>query len=378
MKKNTFTKIPAFLVATLILINGVINIALATMPLSFDKAHAILVASQLTHYMGYQQVNSIIMIIVGLILVSLAIGLYRRERKAWAWTLAILLFFVIENVYPHLNMMPCSLGIASLIVLTSLQKQFNVRHRTAQTRIIIAWLSVLFAMGYGTIGTYLMRTQFHGVHSVLDAVYYTLVTYSTVGYGDIIPITNDAKLFILTMIIIGLGSFATVITVLLGPLLERRLKKVFSMIEHLNHLRNHAILCGVNQLSIQIAKDLKATGVGILFVDTDANCLADMGRLNFDVLQGDPSDVHVLQQAGLKYAHFFVCATETDAQNILLSLVAHNQRPPKKERPARIITILDKPENAELARKSGSDELVIPALLGSQSILRSLKQEGHL
>ncbi len=55
---------------------------------------------------------------------------------------------------------------------------------------VVAWLSIFMALAYGVIGSYLLRGEFHGIQTWTDAIYYTFETYSTVGYGDILPGTT--------------------------------------------------------------------------------------------------------------------------------------------------------------------------------------------
>ena len=372
--KATLNKILPKLVATLIFMNGFVNIVFAILPISFYDAIDLSETSHVFSYLAYQQASSILTVIVGIILISLAIGLYRKQRNSWVWSIIILIAFNIEHIYPTIKTIPLSLGIFSILILIIARRQFYIRGQAMQTQVIIAWLSVGFALFYGSIGCYLMRTQFNGLSTFVDAIYYTLVTYSTVGYGDIVPLTINAKLFTMTMILIGLGSFATVITVVVGPLLATRLKRVFNMVEHFNHLKHHAILCGVNQMTIQIAKDLQSENIESLFIDQNQERLTQMENLGFQIMSGDVLDKGVLKRSRLSEANCIVCAFNEDAQNILLTMMARdivNQESIKHR--AKIITVLEKPDNAKNAKKSGADELIIPVLLSSECLLKALQ-----
>jgi voltage-gated potassium channel len=374
MKKSTFRKIPRLFVVTLMMLNGLVNIVFSFSPESFYGKSDLSDASHLVQYVTYQQASSIITIAIGAALIYLSIGLLKKQRRAWLYSIGLLLVINFQNIYPSIKAIPLSLGLLSIIILLSSYKHFNVKQRTPRTNSIIAWLSVIFAMAYGSIGCYLLRAQFKGIHNFIDSIYFTLVTYSTVGYGDITPASNDAKLFVITMIFVGLGSFATVITVLLGPLLERRLKKVFTMVEYLSHMRNHAIICGVNQTTQQMAKELEAKGIEVLFVDSQQDKLSEVERREFDTLHADIADKNILKQAGLLDSKMLVCAEKDDAKNILITMLAkellnHSRRKNK----IQLITLLEKPSNADSAKKAGADELIIPALLGSNQLLTMLK-----
>ncbi|MCH9644031.1 MAG: NAD-binding protein [Gammaproteobacteria bacterium] len=370
--KNFLKNAPPIIVATLILLNGLVNIISAILPSSLYRKSILFESSRLLQYVAYQRTSMVITIIIGAILLALGIGLYRKHRAAWRWSIIMLVIMSIKNAYPTLEVIQFGFCIFSLLILLTFHKEFSVRQATTKTHIIIAWLTVIFAVAYGTVGCYLMRDQFRGIHSFLDAVYYTLVTYSTVGYGDIIPTTANARLFVITMIFIGLGSFATVITVLLGPVLANKLKKVYTMVEHLNNLEHHAICCGVNNMTRQIAQTFKSKNIDTLFISKQADLLTEMEQLGFSTLLGDATDETVLIKAGIYDANYFVCADGDDAQNILLTMVANTTltKKPAKQK-VKIITVIENSDHAESAKKSGASQLIIPAILASENILNN-------
>jgi voltage-gated potassium channel len=90
------------------------------------------------------------------------------------------------------------------------------RHHIAAFWIIIA---VLF---YGTVASFRIGYQYDPpIESPIQALYYTIITISTVGYGDYIPKTDVARLFTISLIIIGVGCFLTAITILFQPLIKK-------------------------------------------------------------------------------------------------------------------------------------------------------------
>ena len=129
---------------------------------------------------------------------------------------------------------------------------------------IVALFSVLFALGYGIIGSYALRAQFNNLETWIDAVYFTFVTYSTLGFGDIHPLTAEAKIFVISMIPIGVGSFITAIATLLGPALEKRLKGVLGIMKKFQHITNHVIICGYSNVSESVIDELQERDVPFL------------------------------------------------------------------------------------------------------------------
>ncbi|ORU22119.1 potassium channel protein, partial [Francisella tularensis subsp. holarctica] len=82
-------------------------------------------------------------------------------------------------------------------------------------------VTFLLAISYSVLGLYYLRDEFDGIKNISDAVYFTIVTFSTVSYGDIHPITEEAKLFTISIMIVGIGLFATIITVLAGSIINK-------------------------------------------------------------------------------------------------------------------------------------------------------------
>jgi voltage-gated potassium channel len=77
-------------------------------------------------------------------------------------------------------------------------------------------------MVYGTVGACALRDDFEGVVTLLDAFYFAVVTMSTVGYGDMTPTSQVARLFGLSFLVVGTASFAVALGALLGPAIQAR------------------------------------------------------------------------------------------------------------------------------------------------------------
>ena len=94
----------------------------------------------------------------------------------------------------------------------------GLRLTYAQLIVIISFVLILMC---GVIGSYILKDQFSGINDWTDAIYFTIVTYSTVGYGDIVPHSESAKLFVMSMIFVGLGTFAAMLTFIVGAFVNR-------------------------------------------------------------------------------------------------------------------------------------------------------------
>jgi voltage-gated potassium channel len=89
--------------------------------------------------------------------------------------------------------------------------------------------ALLLLIAYGTMGGLLLGPGFSPpIASLQQALYFTVETMSTVGYGDILPKSDDARLFVISLIVLGLSVFATSLTAVAGPLVQSRLSRIIT------------------------------------------------------------------------------------------------------------------------------------------------------
>jgi len=161
-------------------------------------------------------------VLTGFIFIILGYGLFLRYRTFWFAVILVLLVSAIFNVLREnfVGVIVSSFLLAYLYVKAgyfSRELPFRLqRHHIAAIWIIIA---VLF---YGTVASLRIGNQYNpAIESPIQALYYTIITISTVGYGDYIPTTDVARLFTISLIIIGVGCFLTAITILFQPFMKK-------------------------------------------------------------------------------------------------------------------------------------------------------------
>ncbi|WP_345779412.1 ion channel [Natrinema sp. SYSU A 869] len=117
-----------------------------------------------------------------------------------------------------------ALSIGGLAVLVTTSGRFT-RSSSLDATQIGALLSIVGVACYGTAGAYALRTEFDGVVTVVDAVYFTAVTASTVGYGDVHATTETARLFAISLVVLGPATLAATVGSLFEPALETHLAR---------------------------------------------------------------------------------------------------------------------------------------------------------
>jgi voltage-gated potassium channel len=232
----------------------------------------------------------------------------------------------------------------------------------------LAALSALVGtLVYGTAGAYALRDEFAGVYTLTDAVYYTIVTASTVGYGDATPTSQSARLFGMSVVVLGTASFALALGSLLGPAIEARLSRALGIMtdRQLELLEDHVVVLGYGDLTEPIVEELTDL-TDFVVVTPDASVAAELTARDVNVLTADPSDEEPLRRAQIGDARAVVVSTSDDAADALAILTARALSPE-----ARIVAAATDRENVEKLRRAGADAVVSPAVIGGHMLVES-------
>jgi voltage-gated potassium channel len=314
--------------------------------------------------------------LTGFLMLTSAAGLRRGYRVAFGTTLVLLPVTALQGLvaasiqsYPLIG-----LSMLSMISLLWNRRVFE-RPLDLTTTQIAALAAIAGAQLYGTVGTYVLRDEFTNVYTLTDAFYYTLVTASTVGYGDVTPAGSErAKLFAMSVLLVGTASFAVALGTLLTPAIEARLATALGNMSdsQLDLLDDHLIVVGVGDLTAPILEEMTDSGVPFVVIardDARAQRLRDRGH---EVLIADPTEDEPLQRVGIDRAQALVVATEDDAQDALSVLAARELNPE-----IRIVVAVTERENEKKLRRAGADEVLSPAAIGGHLlVLSALGEKG--
>ena len=166
-------------------------------------------------------------VILGLMLIMAGIGLLLRLVSAW--TLAIFLLITTVGVNVAQELWGLSLALQAILLGALFWTKRYFTRRTILASFLFSLGGMLAILAYGTIGSYLLRDDFHPkIGDWSTAFYYTIITLSTVGYGDIVPVSAAARWFAMSLLVIGLGVFASAIASAVGPKISGELQRMFN------------------------------------------------------------------------------------------------------------------------------------------------------
>ena len=226
-------------------------------------------------------------------------------------------------------------------------------------------LTVLMMM-FGTLG-YIIIDDF----PLMDAIYQTGITFTTVGYGEIKPISQAGRIFTITLIIMGFGVFSFAVGILVEVLNRGDLINVLkerNMLYNVARLKNHYVICNHNEFTIQLAKQFRENHIPFVVVDSNPNIEEEAKIYNYPYfINEDPHTETAILKSHLSSAKGVITLSDNMADNIaVIASVRLYEKEIKRRRPYFILTNAKTHSDIEKLKKLGADSVVSPTKLMAQ------------
>ena len=162
-----------------------------------------------------------------------------------------------------------------------------------------------------------------------ESFYMTIITISTVGFGEVNELTTYGKFFTAFLIISSFGTFGFAITSISRYLVGgeyRQYLKEYKTMQETKKMSNHVIICGYGRVGMQVANDLNARNEDFVVLERDEETIKELHATD-DILflKGDSTNDEVLEQAGIKRARAIITCLPKDADNIYVVLASREQ-----------------------------------------------------
>ena len=205
--------------------------------------------------------------------------------------------------------------------------------------------------------------------SLLDALYMTVITITTVGYNEVHPLSTAGRVFTIGLILVGVGTFfyaATLFMTLLvgGELFERRRTRRLSRM--LDDLHDHYIVCGFGRMGAIIARELARQGAAFVIIERDVDRMHQAIERGYLAVAADASNEDVLKRVRIDRARGLIAAVSTDAENVYAVLSARLMRPD--------LFIVGRAESEDARgklRRAGADRVISPYHLGGLQLAQT-------
>ncbi len=246
---------------------------------------------------------------------------------------------------------------ASLFALPNLNESTPI----PSSFIKYALISVVILVSYGLLGSHFLM----GLDPI-NSIYFTVTTMTTVGFGDIVPITPVQKIFVVTLVLgsIGLLAYAFIL-VSVSIMAVEELTTGARQRRKIAGTKNHFVLCGYGRVGSAVHQDLLKRNQTAIIIESNRNIIEKelWEDPNVLAIPGDATDESIMRDAGIERARAVIITTGDDVDNLFITLTAREMRSD-----IWIVTRASKQVNIKRLYRSGADKVISPEVSGAEDI----------
>jgi voltage-gated potassium channel len=208
--------------------------------------------------------------------------------------------------------------------------------------------------------------------SLLDAVYMTVITLATIGFKEVHDLTNQGKLFTMTLIVFGVSTLGYLVSSVAQLMFEGQIQQIIGrkkVEKKIDALSGHYIICGFGRIGSMICRELAANDVPFVIVERNTDVVEQIEDSRYLWMKGDATLDETLIRAGIQHAKGLISVVTSDSENVYITLTARGLNPDL------YILARSGEEGTELKlKRAGANKVVSPYAIGgmrmAQSILR--------
>jgi voltage-gated potassium channel len=193
-------------------------------------------------------------------------------------------------------------------------------------RKILFWgASLLTIMALGSLGYMVLEGW-----DFFDSLYMTVITLTTVGFGEVHPLSRVGRAYTLVILLAGMGVMLYIVTSLAKVVVEGEIKAALGkrkLLKRIKKMHGHYIICGFGRIGEIIARQLSQRGISLVVVENNPEQVSRAEEAGYDFVNGDATREEVLQEAGIERAKGLVAVVGSDVGNVYITLTARSLNP---------------------------------------------------
>ena len=206
--------------------------------------------------------------------------------------------------------------------------------------------------------------------SYLDALYMTVATLTTLGGGEVQPLSQLGRVYTMALVLVGMGVLLYIVTSLARVVVEGEIRAALGrrkLVKKIKGLKDHYIICGFGRIGEIIARQLKERRIAVVIIENKSENLGRLEESGYYVVAGDATREEVLQEAGIERARGLVAVVSTDADNVYIVLTARSLNPN--------LDIVARAEESGAEKKllrAGADRVESPYEMGGRKMAHAI------
>lgn len=232
-------------------------------------------------------------------------------------------------------------------------------------RIRYALYALAVSIALGTLGFHLLEGW-----ALLDSLYVTIQTVTTVGYGDVPPMTSGGRVFASLFMVIGVGTVAYILSSAVQTIVQSELLETLGerrRQREMSKLHDHFIICGAGRVGSRIIGAMQAAGVPFIVIENDEPRVTDLLDRGVVLLVRDATLEDSLRDAGVERARGLAACLPDDADNVYVVLTARGLN----SNLHIVARAVEEQAEAKLIR-AGANRVVAPTIIGSHRMAQAL------
>jgi voltage-gated potassium channel len=205
--------------------------------------------------------------------------------------------------------------------------------------------------------------------SFSDALFMTVISITTVGYGEVFPLTPQGRLFTIWVIVSGLASLSFIVTKVAENVFEGNIRRILGRrkMRMISKMKDHVIVAGFGRMGEHVCREMSKRKIKFLVMESDGERFAMAEELEYNVLLGDATNEESLDKAGIDRARTFISLLSSDADNIFTVIAVREINPG-----ISIISRALDTANEKRLYKVGANRVISPYELGSRRIVNTV------
>jgi len=235
----------------------------------------------------------------------------------------------------------------------------------ARLKLITALTYLIIVIVVGVLGLMYFENW-----PLLTAVWATIVSLSTTGYRDIVPVTIGGRIFMMILIVAGVGVVAYSLGAIVSITIESQINRMMgrnTMEKTIRALNNHIIICGAGRVGMSVLEIIRGENIPYVLLEQNPETVARLQVEGIVAMAGDASDDEVLLRAGIQRARGIITALSQDPYNVFVTLSARALNPS-----LHIVARAERQETVDKLKRAGADRVITPAQLAGQRMATAM------